>query len=280
MTERFSLSKLRSGVAFAALGLALTACTEQQTATEAPAEPKETAAQAGPGKQASFDRSTFYYDSARIAEKEGDFDTAANYWAQAYALDSSDVGAAVRFARTKRYAGAPNQVVDGVLRILPSHPNNAELRSELGKSLIAIGKADAAIEHLMAATKAGGGKWSDYSALGVAYDRTGKHDLANEAYVNAFKRSPNNPVVLNNHALSRAMAGDLDTAIALIDQATRVPGANIQIRQNKAMILGMAGKFSEAQEIAAIDLPSDMAEKNVEFYRQMLSQTNRWGLIQ
>ena len=49
-----------------------------------------------------------------------------------------------------------------------------------------------------------------------------------------------------------------------------------RIRQNLALVLGLQGKFKEADAIARQELDPAQAETNVAYLKSMLSQTNTW----
>jgi Flp pilus assembly protein TadD len=63
-----------------------------------------------------------------------------------------------------------------------------------------------------------------------------RHDEARTSYERANVLSPGNARVLNNLALSRAMAGDLETAIQLLERASALPSAPDQVRKNLQLI--------------------------------------------
>jgi Flp pilus assembly protein TadD len=44
------------------------------------------------------------------------------------------------------------------------------------------------------------------------------------------------------------------------------------VRQNLALIVGLQGRFAEAESIARADLPAEEAASNVAYLKQMLSQ--------
>jgi Flp pilus assembly protein TadD len=48
------------------------------------------------------------------------------------------------------------------------------------------------------------------------------------------------------------------------------------VRQNLALVVGLQGRFPEAEGIARADLPSDEAAANVAYLRQMMAQQNGW----
>ena len=45
-----------------------------------------------------------------------------------------------------------------------------------------------------------------------------------------------------------------------------------RVRQNLALVVGLQGRFAEAEDIARSDLPPDQAAANVAYLRQMLAQ--------
>ena len=48
------------------------------------------------------------------------------------------------------------------------------------------------------------------------------------------------------------------------------------MRQNLALVVGLQGRFAEAETIASADLPPDEAAANVGYLRQMLAQRSDW----
>jgi Flp pilus assembly protein TadD len=64
----------------------------------------------------------------------------------------------------------------------------------------------------------------------------GRHDEARTSYEQASALSPSNPRILNNLAPSRAMAGDLETAVQLLERAAVLPSAPAQVQANLQLI--------------------------------------------
>ena len=60
---------------------------------------------------------------------------------------------------------------------------------------------------------------------------------------------------MNNYALSEALRGRLGRAESLLRKAAGQSDADTQVRQNLGLIVGLQGKFSEAERIAMGDLP-------------------------
>ena len=91
---------------------------------------------------------------------------------------------------------------------------------EYGKVLIQQGRTREALDFLRRAVELQQNDWTVYSALGVAYDQTGDYANARAAYDRALALKPGESAVLNNYAMSRLQAGDLDGAKHLIAEAS------------------------------------------------------------
>ena len=87
---------------------------------------------------------------------------------------------------------------------------------------------------------------------------------------------PDEPSVLSNLGLSYALSKDLVRAESTLRRASTQARADARVRQNLALVVGLQGRFTEAESIARADLPSDEAAANVTYLRQMLAQQNGW----
>jgi Flp pilus assembly protein TadD len=175
---------------------------------------------------------SYVMTSARNAEASHDYGTAAAHYASLYDAAHPDAAVAVGMARNLRYAGRIAEatgVLEDALRQLGAR---SDLLIELGKQHVAAGKPDLAVDPLLQAARLAPSGWEVAHVLGVAYDRMGRFDEARTFYERAGALSPGNARILNNLALSRAMAGDLDTAIQLLERAAILPSAPDQVRAN------------------------------------------------
>jgi Flp pilus assembly protein TadD len=109
------------------------------------------------------------------------------------------------------------------------------------------------------------------SVQGAVLDEMGRHDEAQRHYLTALKIVPNEPSVLSNLGLSYALSKDLTKAEQTLRQAAAQQPADPRVRQNLALVVGLQGRFAEAENIARADLPPDQAAANVAYLRQMLS---------
>ena len=75
------------------------------------------------------------------------------------------------------------------------------------------------------------------------------------------------------------MTNDLGAAERHLRRAVQMRGANSQIRQNLALIVGLQGRFDESRAIYAAELPPQQVENNMNYVRALLTQQNRWDAI-
>ena len=79
--------------------------------------------------------------------------------------------------------------------------------------------------------------------------------------------------------MSYVLEGDLKTAETYMRSAAGQPGADSRVRQNLALVVGLQGRFEEAETIAGQELSPDQAQANVAYLRQMLAQQNAWNQL-
>ncbi|TNE36283.1 MAG: hypothetical protein EP347_11520 [Alphaproteobacteria bacterium] len=191
-------------------------------------------------------------------------------------LDASDPAMAVQVSKMFRKDKRFDDALAVLLRSSVINPESGEIYAEMGKVLIERGAPKEGLPFLSKAAAMGVDDWSLYSAAGVAYDELDQHGKAQENYQMALLHKPDEPSVLSNLGLSYAMTGDLDRAEAMLRKANANPSAGEVVRLNLALIVGLQGKFDEAQQIAQADLPPAFAAKNIEQLRAMLTQPDRW----
>ena len=118
--------------------------------------------------------------------------------------------------------------------------------------------------------------WRVLSVEGAVLDQMGRPEEARRHYESALRIVPDDPSVLSNLGLSYALSKELPQAEETLRRAVDRPGADRRVRQNLALVVGLQGRFAEAEQIAKADLPSDEAAANVAYLRQMLAQPNSW----
>ncbi len=208
-------------------------------------------------------------DAAAVAASQNDPMTAAGYYRSVFTRDPKNVQAAVGLMQSLREAGALQPAQEIADKALASKPDDPNVIAEVGKVRLAGGRLEDAVRLLQKAADLDPQDWKSRSALGVAYDRLGDPKQAEASYQAALKVSPDNAAVLNNYALSRAMAKDLDGARALLQRAIMSAGADSRVRQNLALIYALSGNMAQAESLTLRDLPPDLARETMAYYREL-----------
>lgn len=217
----------------------------------------------------------------QIAEAErSDPLTRANFWANEYKKNPADVATIVSFMTSLRALGSHERIADVATTSLPIHPESYEIYLEFGRSLLANNKPqDAAQAFVRAADYAPATEAAPLAALGVAFDRMEMHDKAQEAYALALARDPNRGSTLSNYGMSLALTGQLDSAETQLRKAANLPDADVRIRQNLALVLGLQGRFDEMVKVDPT-APRRTIEANRTALRQMMIPTRSYEDLQ
>ncbi len=255
-----------SALAATALALALTSVGASPAlafpfgkgADKAPAAEKPAAAAPAPRKATAQER-------AQIARL--DPLARAAFWAHEAELDPNDVDAGVKLSQALRQMGNYGDAMQAAERTLIVAPNNVEALLEVARSQVGRGQGFYAIEPARQAQALSPRDWRIPSLLGVAYEQASRFDEALAAHRQALALAPDNPVALGNLGMYYASRGDTAKAEATLRQAAARPDAPIAVRQNLALVVGLAGRIDEAERLARQDLPPEMVENNLAWLR-------------
>src|SRR5579885_52303 len=188
-------------------------------------------------------------DAATQAMARGDAVTAATYFRSVHAREPDNAQATL-----------------GLIESLRGSGGLAEARTVAAKAPEAKPAEPPLLEKAAAADPR---DWRTRSALGIAYDRLGAWKKADRSYRAALAIAPENATVLNNFALSRAMAGNFAAARALAQRAVAAAGADLRVKQNLALIDALSGKMKEAETLTRRDLPPAVAGATIDYYRTL-----------
>lgn len=189
------------------------------------------------------------------------------FWTGEMEINPADPVAGPSAARALRELGRYDQAAETAGKTLVAQPNNYEALLEFGRAHIARGQAFYGIAALERARAARPDDWRPLSLLGTAYQQVRRPDDARAAWNDGLRLAPDNPDILNNVAIGYLAAGDAAAAETLLRRAAAQPGANLQVRLNLAMALGLQGKSAEAEQMLRRDLPPEQADSNIEWLR-------------
>jgi Flp pilus assembly protein TadD len=200
----------------------------------------------------------------------------AEVWGKRYRENLGDATAAINYAKALRGTEQRAQAVAVLEQASMRNPRNMPLLGEYGRALAEAGDLHQALNVLERATTPDNPDWRILNAQGAVLDQLGRHTDAQRHYFAALKIVPNEPSILSNLGLSYALTRNLKMAELTLRRAVAQPNAEPKVRQNLALVVGLEGRFAEAEKIAASDLPADEAAANVDYLRTMLAQQKSW----
>ena len=206
---------------------------------------------------------------ARAAESVG----------KAYEKNPKDRQAGLNYANLLRMSGRNDQALAVMQQVAIFHPTDREVLAAYGKSQAAAGQIEQALGTIQRAQTPDRPDWRLKSAEGAILDQLGRAPEARTRYREALDLKPNDPSILSNLGMSYVLEGDLRTAETYMRSASGQPGADSRVRQNLALVVGLQGRFEEAEKIASAELSPEQAKANVDYLRGMLKQQNAWSQL-
>src|SRR4051812_15808667 len=198
--------------------------------------------------------------------------SAADVYGERYRANPKDAEAALRYGQALRSTGQRSQAAAVLEQATIAHPGNKALLAGYGRALADNGNFKQAFEVLGRAHSPDNPDWRILSVQGTALDQLGRHDEARRYYASALKIVPEEPSVLSNLGMSYVLSKDLPKAEENLRRAYAQAGADTRVRQNLGLVVGLQGRFAEAETIVKADLPPDEAAANVAYLKQMLSR--------
>jgi Flp pilus assembly protein TadD len=247
---RFLARYLASAALTALLAAGLGGCQTMSDITGSITSKGETRAEAAPD------------DPHRAVEVYGD----------RYRANPKDADAALAYGQALRASGQRAQAAAVLEQATIAHPGNKALLAGYGRALADNGNSQAAFDVLSRAHSPDNPDWRILSVQGTALDKLGKHEEARRYYASALRIMPDEPSVLSNLGLSYMLTRDLPKAEETLRRAYANARADARVRQNLGLVVGLQGRFAEAETIVKADLPADEAAANVGYLKEMLSR--------
>src|SRR5467141_4004439 len=196
----------------------------------------------------------------------------AETYGERYRANPKDADAALKYGQALRATGQRTQAVAVLEQATIAHPGNKALLGGYGRALADNGNFQLAFDVLSRAHSPDNPDWRILSVQGTALDQLGRHDEARRYYATALKVVPEEPSVLSNLGMSYVLSKDLPKAEQNLRRAYGSARADTRVRQNLGLVVGLQGRFAEAETMVKADLPPDEAASNVAYLKQMLSR--------
>lgn len=149
-----------------------------------------------------------------------------------------------------------------------AEPRNPEPLIGLASTLITPQRPAEALVLLQRAEDLGGHPGRIAAQRGIAYDLLGDPAAAQRAYAVALDADPGDALTTQRMALSLALAGQDGAALTLMKRFGSEP-ESAEVRRALALIHALAGRRTDAAEIAASLAPMAEARKLRSFYAQL-----------
>ena len=199
---------------------------------------------------------------------------AAEIYGERYRANPKDAAAALAYGKALRANGQYAQAVAVLEQATLANPSNKALLALYGRALADTGNFQQAFDVLTRAHSPDNPDWRILSVQGTTLDQLGRSEEARRYYASALKIVPGEPSVLSNLGMSYVLSKDLPKAEEVLRQAYGSSRADARVRQNLALVVGLQGRFAEAEEIAKADLPPEQAAANVAYLREMLNRND------
>jgi Flp pilus assembly protein TadD len=203
---------------------------------------------------------------------EADPRRAVEVYGERFRANPKDADAALKYGQALRAIGQRGQAVAVLERAAILNPTNKALLAGWGRALADNGQSQQAFDVLSKAHTPENPDWRILSVQGTTLDKLGRHDEARRYYASALRLMPDEPSVLSNLGMSYVLTKELPKAEAALRRAYGNAKADGRIRQNLALVVGLQGRFDEAESIVKADLPADEAAANVAYLKQMLGR--------
>ena len=187
-----------------------------------------------------------------------------------YRANPKNADAAIAYGQALRANGQRAQAAAVLEQATIANPGNKAILAAYGRALADNGNFQQAFDVLSRAHSPDNPDWRILSVQGAVLDQMNRHDEARRYYASALKIVPGEPTVLSNLGLSYMLSKDLPKAEATLRQAYASTRADGRVRQNLALVIGLQGRFTEAESIVKADLPPDEAAANVAYLKEML----------
>ena len=199
---------------------------------------------------------------------------AVEVYGERYRANPKDADTALAYGQALRANGQRAQAAAVLEQATIANPGNKALLAQYGRALSDNGNFQQAFDVLSKAHSPDNPDWRLLSVQGTCLDQMGRHDEARGYYASALKIAPGDPGVLSNLGLSYMLSRDLPKAEEALRQAYASPRASSRVRQNLGLVVGLQGRFAEAETIVKADLPPDEAAANVAYLKDMLSRND------
>lgn len=172
-------------------------------------------------------------------------------------------------ARVALEAGKASKAVSLAEAAVAGSPRDSGYRALLGQAYLNDGRFASATSALTEAMELGATDSNTILSLTLAQIAQGKDDDAV-----ALLTKHRDTVPASDLGLALALAGDGESAIYVLTEAARAPGADARTRQNLALAFALSGRWAQARVLASQDLSIAKVEARMAEWSKLAEQPN------
>lgn len=220
--------------------------------------------------------------SLRLADSaaaQGDHETAATLYRKEFSANPDSIDALVGLGRSYRNLGQTRRGESALREALSRRKNDPDILLELGRTQLAAGRAEVALDTLQRARAAAPRDLRIITARGIALDHLSRHGDAQIEYQKGLDIDPTDFALLSNLGLSRGLSGAPEAGIQILRELVRDNEATARTRGNLALLYGLAGREREARATLSVDMEDSKIEENIAYYRNLRDMLNAGGTI-
>ncbi len=202
---------------------------------------------------------------ATAAERAGDPASAAAFYRRAADLQPDSDTAAIGVARSLVELDRTDEAIDRLRGVHLRRPDDTLIAATLGRLLVVAHRPQDALAAFADGLHADPRSASLLIGQGVALDATGQHGAAQDSYRAALSLTPDSIPAKNNLALSLAITGHAEEAVALLRalQSTTDTADRATVDGNLALAYGLQGDAANAAATARRALPDRHVAANL-----------------
>ena len=215
---------------------------------------------------AQFSQSTPNFGSNRVYRE--DPASALGRYLRIITVSPQNLDALTGAGRAALQVGDPQAAIGFYARAETIAPRNGRVKAGLGSALVLLNQEQAALRYFDDATDLGVPEADIASDRGLAHDLRGSAKRAQRDYAIALKRGED-PETTRRLALSLAISGERDAALALLDPLLRKQ--DTAAWRARAFVLAMTGDTPGASKVAEAVMSPTLAAGFVPFFRKLPS---------
>lgn len=212
-------------------------------------------------------------ESAKEAEKKGNFQQAAIFYRQILDKNADNPDAMLGMADALRRSGELDKSIAAYDALIAKDSHTAAAREGKALALITKGDFDTPAGLLDEVMKQDATRWKTLNALGILFSTRNLQNEAQQYFTEALKHHPDSPPILNNLGLAQALNKKYDEAIETLLKASNLSASGSLERKridlNAALVYASAGKLDEARFMAENYLSGAALNNNLGLYAHL-----------